>query len=774
MVEEPYDTYIDFGLDDEATSFASPSDSQTLPPFLVEILAALNSGPPSSQVGESAANTLTFPSPSAAPSTSYAQSISPSYYPFPTPSSSLRSSLSEHHPWTSVRPSDTIRVHGSLPILPVPSTPVFSVPPASFVLPAPPPPNPYVYVPPAISRHTPSKRLQEQIEDPGRREQSSPRKRRRAVPPRASALDVDYALNTIYDCPPIPEGSVEAAPGGPGVVPSMDWGVLPAPESSDVAGPSVVDKENVPVPRKPRKRARKDKSDGSATSKKRGRKTALSNAPEALNVPVTPYSGIHSIEYGPRLAPAAIEAPVSISATYPELTSEFYEELYNIACDVAQELKHTPGTPISSPAGCLSQYYSLDASNTTYPNVPGPSSTSTSTHNTREDSSGPPSAATKGKRRRPQSLPPNKPPKKRQRTDNPANANTLPPAVDTSAQPEKREKPFACPFATDTDDPCSTRLGRQTDIRRHVRTKHLGYRAFCAHEIHRGKPFELSREDGVLRHLAFRTCIGAAALKALVKKRKKEMKKMKKTEDTAGTEGTEDDTEDAEDVEDAETKRWAARVRRAVSRDCTLCRMPCYHTRRFWRGIERLPGETPDTLERWFAKYGRVERCLCGPCQNISEAELRGEVMVAILDSEQVADTHPSATARPTARPSSSGTLAPAASPRESLDVAAIADHAEWDDDKLPPEEEEGVDEDIPEPPLPALVADTVAVAAQDSDNDASITHISGAAEGTPPELQAVFEILSGLPDADLESLLRRLDGSQSESDRTPDGKADS
>ena len=206
MVEGLYDTYIDFGLDDEATSFASPSDSQTLPPFLVEILAALNSELPSFQIEESAANALTFPSPPAAPSTAYPQTISPSYYPFPTPSDSL----SEHHPWTCVRPSDTIRVHGSLSAPPAPSAPpVLSVPPAFFFLPAPPPPNPYVYVPPAIRHQTPTKRLQEQIEGPSCREQSSSRKRQRRAPPRASGPDVGCVSNTIDDASLIPEVMVE-------------------------------------------------------------------------------------------------------------------------------------------------------------------------------------------------------------------------------------------------------------------------------------------------------------------------------------------------------------------------------------------------------------------------------------------------------------------------------------------------------------------------------------------------------------------------------------
>ena len=200
MVEEPYDTYIDFGLDDEAAPFASPSDSQTLPPFLAEILAALNSEPPSFQVEEPYANALTFPSPPVAPSTSYPQTISPSYHPFPTPSNSLR----EHHPCPCVRPSDTIRVHGSLPAPPAPS-----VPPAFFVLPAPPPPNPYVYVPPAIRHQTPTKRLQEQIEGPSCREQSSSRKRQRRAPPRASGPDVGCVSNTIDDASLIPEVMVE-------------------------------------------------------------------------------------------------------------------------------------------------------------------------------------------------------------------------------------------------------------------------------------------------------------------------------------------------------------------------------------------------------------------------------------------------------------------------------------------------------------------------------------------------------------------------------------
>ena len=77
----------------------------------------------------------------------------------------------------------------------------------------------------------------------------------------------------------------------------MDWGILPAPESHNVAGTSIIDVENAPVPRKPGKRTRKSKSDGPATSKKRHKKRALADAPEVLNTSVTPYSGPQSFEY---------------------------------------------------------------------------------------------------------------------------------------------------------------------------------------------------------------------------------------------------------------------------------------------------------------------------------------------------------------------------------------------------------------------------------------------------------------------------------------------
>ncbi|PIL34119.1 hypothetical protein GSI_03830 [Ganoderma sinense ZZ0214-1] len=630
MVEEPYDTYIDFGFDDEeATSFASPADSQNLPPFLVEILAALNSGPSSSHVEEPIANGLTFPSPPALPSESYTESILPIYYSIPTPSSSLRSSLSEHRPSTSVYPSDIIRVHSAAP----PAPPVLAIPPAFLVLPAPQPSTQYAHVPPAIFPQTSSKRPRDYIENSAPHKLSSP-KRQRTATFDSNASVVNHASNSIANAPPLPKVMAEAAHGGPGAMPSMDWGILPGPESGTVAGPSIVEIENVPVPPKSRKRARKDKSDGPATSKKRHKKTVLADAPEVLNAPVTPYSGLQFVDYGPPPASAGDEASTLLSATYPELTPEFYEELCSIASEIAQEFKQTSGG-VDGTSGSIDQ------------DVLG-SSTASATHGIREDNSQPSSATTKGKR--PRALaPPKGPRKKRRRTDVPTNANVLSSVADTDAKPEKREKRFGCPFLTDATKPCLVRFSRQTDIKRHIRTHHLGCEVFCTHEIHRGKPTKVTREDGVFRHLGFKTCIGLKARAALVA----ECRKAKSGEPHAGT------------------KRWETEVEREISRRHTLFKMPCNDRLEFWTEIERLSGWTPDTLEKWFKKRGTVERYLCESCLPILQA---GDAKTQILDKERTVGTYPGSTVEPIAGPSSSGSDAGPVGLSSSLDVLAVPD----------------------------------------------------------------------------------------------------
>nr|VWO97074.1 Aspartyl proteinase [Ganoderma boninense] len=345
MAEEPYDTYIDFGFDDdEATYFSPPTESQDLPPFLVEILAALNPESTSSLVEAPTANASTFRSPQtpAAPFVSYAQNILPFYYPITAPSSSLRGSISEYGPSTCVCPSDTIYVpgfHAAAP--PAPPVPAFHVPPAYQL------PNPYARVPSALPQPMSTKRPREHTEHHALHEHSSPRKRQRTAPPGSSAPDIGYTANIVANAPPFPTvTAAEAASGGPGAgpcpIPSRDWGILPGPESGIVAGPSIVEIENVSLPRKLPKRTRKENGDEPTTSKKRHKKKALVDAPEVLNESVTPYSGLRFVDCEP------------LPGHYPELTPEFYDELSNIASEIAQELRQASGRLTSSPAGDLS------------------------------------------------------------------------------------------------------------------------------------------------------------------------------------------------------------------------------------------------------------------------------------------------------------------------------------------------------------------------------------------------------------------------------------
>ncbi len=309
MSEEPYDTYIDFGFDDEANTFASPADPQNIPPFLLEILAALGSGFPSSQI-EGPATVSTFPSPPTALSVPPAQPFSPFYHPFPTPSSSLGtwSALSGYHPAACVRPSDTIRIHG-----------------APYAALGPPALSSHGRVTPTLLRHSPTKRPREEMENSGHPERSSPQKRLRAAPPRTTrAPDVEHTLNFIDNhspiphfvdegvcavsdwCPPAQTTSCTVATREP-TVSSMDWGILPGPGNNSNAGPSTVDIENVHCLRTLRKRTRNDgKSDASASSNKRRKKVALADAPAVLNAPVAPYLHLHSTEQGEYPLPCII------------------------------------------------------------------------------------------------------------------------------------------------------------------------------------------------------------------------------------------------------------------------------------------------------------------------------------------------------------------------------------------------------------------------------------------------------------------------------------
>ncbi len=423
--------------------------------------------------------------------------------------------------------------------------------------------------------------------------------------------------------------------------------------------------------------------------------------------------------------------PVPTFAGLPELSPEFYKELCDIASEIAQDLKEASGRLASSPGA---------DGTSTYRDVPTPSA---ATYPAGSDNDNPPAAAAKGKRPRPRA-PPKQPPKKRQCTSRPLHADTLPPAVDTSTQPETPEKPFGCPFVTHTS-PCLQRFSRETDIKRHVRGKHLGVGVFCTHAIHGPGGVPIVRHDGVFRHLAFNTCMGRAALDELVAQRGRDMT----------------------GASDAGSRKWQRRVERAVGRDHTAFVLPCYHLRAFWEAIAHLPGWTPHRLEQWCWTYGDIERCGCERCREISDAQLRGEVKVQMWDQE--GNNPRSATASGVAGPSSSGTVAPAAGPSAGPTdmAAAIADDAEWDD-RLPPEEEEGVDEDPPQVTPAPPVADTVTAVAEDSGTIATVDVAS-----VPPELQAIYDILSGLSAADLESLLHGPDGSVPDVDSIPDGKAD-
>ena len=179
MAEEPFDTYIKFGFEDETTSFSPPADEQNLPDLVVEILAALQSEPrlPQAEEPTKASTYLLVPAALSAPPS---QNTSNFYHPSPTSPDPLGVASDRVYPATYVRPSDTIYVHGAL-----------------LAAPAPQASSPHQYVPLVSPHPLLAKRPREQWENSSRTDQSPSQKRQRATPFYPSATDIGHPSSSI-------------------------------------------------------------------------------------------------------------------------------------------------------------------------------------------------------------------------------------------------------------------------------------------------------------------------------------------------------------------------------------------------------------------------------------------------------------------------------------------------------------------------------------------------------------------------------------------------
>ena len=132
-------------------------------------------------------------------------------------------------------------------------------------------------------------------------------------------------------------------------------------------------------------------------------------------------------------------------------------------------------------------------------------------------------------------------------------------------------------------------------------------------------------------------------------------------------------------------------AQKAVGRAMGRIVMPCYREPAFWKAIAHLPeGRTPLQLERWLGRYARVVRCPCGACEGMPDWKLdggRGE------DKPQSQERVGSASV-PVAGTSPIG----GSGLDEFAHLAGLTGTADDTsaEDKAPPEEEEGVEENLP------------------------------------------------------------------------------
>ncbi|RPD63848.1 hypothetical protein L227DRAFT_572289 [Lentinus tigrinus ALCF2SS1-6] len=208
----------------------------------------------------------------------------------------------------------------------------------------------------------------------------------------------------------------------------------------------------------------------------------------------------------------------------------------------------------------------------------------------------------------------------------------------------KTRSSWKCPFTTNPS--CAARtFTRVADRDRHILSTHLSISVVCTHQAHTS-PARLSRPDAVSRHMGKPCCLGAVRYNALKRKYARQL-----GADPDGWEG-----------------------RRAVHQKYIRIRMPCYRREDFREALAKLKvSRTVKGLEEWLSGYGKVERCMCVSCRM----------------QPQPARTPAVAYKRTAKRGTNSEAGLSGKRARRKALVASVVDE---EDERLPPEEEEGVD----------------------------------------------------------------------------------
>ncbi len=218
--------------------------------------------------------------------------------------------------------------------------------------------------------------------------------------------------------------------------------------------------------------------------------------------------------------------------------------------------------------------------------------------------------------------------------------------------PVQSKRSWECPFVTTRSCRVRTAFKRSTDRDRHVLFTHLSILVVCTNPVH-SRPASISRPDAVPRHLTMLKCLGPVRYHTL---------KRKYAEAAAERLGLSPDDRDG---------------MRAVHQEYVRIRMPCYQRHDVREAISALwTPRTVEQLEESLRQFGEVERCTCGPCGGLPSPA--GSPSPSPAAATRIGGTK---------RWTDSG-------PGKKKMRRKVAVEDANGDERLPPEEEEGVDEE--------------------------------------------------------------------------------
>ena len=228
-------------------------------------------------------------------------------------------------------------------------------------------------------------------------------------------------------------------------------------------------------------------------------------------------------------------------------------------------------------------------------------------------------------------------------TTPPPPTNVLPKAQVEGTSKSRRV--WKCPLMT-SDPACTMRtFTRAADCDRHILSSHLSITVLCTHCAH-NSPARLSRPDAVPRHMSKPCCLGKAKYSALKRKYARQL--------------------------GVDPEGWKAKS--AVHQKYIRIRMPCYQRENVKSALAALG--TPRTvkdLEERLSGYGKIERCRCALCRRVPQPQPMPPQATMGKGDGKRRTTSAAGSKRPRRK-------------------ATVEDETE----RLPPEEEEGVDEDDP------------------------------------------------------------------------------